>query len=403
MKVVFVNRFFHPDLAPTGLLAADVAFHLASLGYEVHAVTSRLRYDDPAAGLAAEETVGRVHIHRVWTSRFGRSTLAGRALDYATFYASAFLKLATLTRRGDVMVAKTDPPFISACACLAARLRGARLVNWMQDIFPEAATRLGMRGLAALLVWIRDWTVRRAAANVVLGVRMAEELERLTASHKVAVHVISNWADGTRIRPIEPEASTLRKQWGFARKFVVGYSGNLGRAHDVETVIAAASRLRNEPDVVFSFVGGGHHFPRLERARGEGGLTNVVLRGYVRTEQLRESLGAADVHLVTLNPALEGLIVPSKFYGIAAAGRPVIFIGDRNGEIASLVAEHGCGIAVAPGDAEALVAAILELRSSPEKRRAMGARARAAFEANWDKPIALRRWDALIREIGDRA
>lgn len=397
MKVVFVNRFFHPDLAPTGLHAADVAFDLAAAGHEVHAVTSRLAYDGGGPGYAAQETVRGVQVHRVWTTRFGRGSLPGRALDYFSFYLSAFFVLARFLNRNGIVVAKTDPPLISVVAALAARLRGARLVNWLQDVFPEAAARSGMRSLAgplgALARALRDWSVRRAVVNVVLGERMAAEVGRVVPGARL--RVVPNWADGTALRPMAPEASALRREWGFEGKFVVGYAGNLGRAHDCETLLAAARLLAEEHEVMFSFVGGGFHFPRLRAA----GLANLQVRGYVPEERLGESLGACDVHLVTLLPAFEGLIVPSKFYGAAAAGRAVIFIGDPDGEIARAIAAHGCGVTVAAGDAAGLAAAIKDLRASPEKLRAMGARARAAFEREWNEPIALARWREVIAGV----
>ena len=397
MKVVFVNRFFHPDLAPTGLHAADVAFDLATAGHEVHAVTSRLAYAGGGPGYAVEETVRGVQVRRVWTTRFGRGSLIGRACDYASFYVSAGWRLLRLLGAGDVVVAMTDPPLISVVAALAARLRGARLVNWLQDVFPEAAARSGMRllsgPLGALARVLRDWSVRQAVVNVVLGERMAAELGRLAPGARL--HVVPNWADGTAVRPMAPEASALRPEWGLEGKFIVGYSGNLGRVHDCETLLAAARLLAQEHQVMFSFVGGGFHFPRLRAA----GLANVTVRGYVSEERLGESLAACDIHLVTLLPAFEGLIVPSKFYGAAAAGRAVIFIGDPDGEIARAIVAHGCGVTVAAGDAAGLAAAIRDLRVSPEKLRAMGARARAAFEREWNEPIALARWRQVIAEV----
>lgn len=398
MKVVFINRFFHPDLAPTGLHAADVAFDLAAAGHEVHAVTSRLAYDGKGSGYAADETVRGVRVHRVWTTRFGRGSLAGRALDYFSFYISSFFVLAGILKQDDIVVAKTDPPLISVVAALAARLRGARLVNWLQDVFPEAAARSGMRLLAgplgAFARVLRDWSVRRAAVNVVLGERMAAEVARLVPGARL--RVVPNWADGKEVRPLAPEANLLRGEWGLEGKFVAGYSGNLGRVHDCETLLAAARLLAEERDVVFSFVGGGFHFPRVRAA----GLPNVQMRGYVLEERLGEGLAAPDVHLVTLLPAFEGLIVPSKFYGAAAAGRAVIFVGDPDGEIARAIAAHGCGVTVASGDAAGLAAAIRDLRASPEKLRAMGERARAAFEREWNEPIALARWREVIAEAG---
>jgi len=400
VKIVFVNRFFHPDLAPTGLHAADVAFDLAAAGREVQAVTSRLAYDGGGPGYAAEETVRGVRVHRIWTTRFGRGSLAGRALDYFSFYLSAFFVLAGMLNRGDIVVAKADPPLISVVAAFAAWLRGARLVNWLQDVFPEAAARSGMGLLAgplgAIARLLRDWSLRRAAVNVVLGERMAAEVGRLVPGARL--RVVPNWADGMAIRPMAPGESALRREWGLEGKFVVGYSGNLGRAHDCETLLAAARLLAEERDVVFSFTGGGFHFARLRAA----GLANVQVRGYVPEARLGESLAACDVHLVTLLPALEGLIVPSKFYGTAAAGRAVIFVGDADGEIARAIAAHGCGVVVAAGDAAGLAAAIRELRASPEKLRTMGERARAAFEREWDKPIALARCRDAIAAAGNR-
>jgi len=397
VKVVFVNRFFHPDLAPTGLHAADVAFDLAAAGHEVHAVTSRLAYDGGETAYPARETVHGVQVHRVWTTRFGRGSLAGRVLDYASFYLSAFFALAGTLDKGDIVVAKTDPPLIAVVAAFAAWLRGAKLVNWLQDVFPETAARSGMAllqgPLGAIARLKRDWSVRRAALNVVLGERMAAEVGRLVPGARL--RVVPNWADGAAIRPMAPGAGALRREWGLEAKFVVGYSGNLGRVHDSETLLAAAGLLAEEPGIAFSLTGGGFHFARLRAA----GLPNLQLRGYVPEERLGESLAACDVHLVTLLPAFEGLVVPSKFYGAMAAGRAVIFVGDPDGEIARAIAEHGCGVTVESGDAAALAAVIRELQASPGTLRAMASRARAAFEREWDKPIALARWREVIAAV----
>jgi colanic acid biosynthesis glycosyl transferase WcaI len=398
VKVVFVNRFFHPDLAPTGLHAADVAFDLAAAGHAVHAVTSRLGYDGGGASYASAENVRGVQVHRVWTTRFGRASLAGRALDYASFYVSAFFVLAGMLGRNDIVVAKTDPPLISVVAAMAAWLRGARLVNWLQDVFPETAARSGMGllsgPLGAIARTTRDWSVRRAVVNVVLGERMAAALGRLVPGARL--NVVTNWADGAAVRPMVLGASALRREWDLVGKFVVGYSGNLGRVHDCETLLGAARLLEDDPGVVFSFTGGGIHFPRLR----EAGRSNIQVGGYVPETRLADSLAACDVHLVTLLPAFEGLVVPSKFYGVMAAGRAVIFVGDTDGEIARAIAAHGCGVIVAAGDAAGLAAAIRGLRSPPDQLRVMGERARAAFEREWDMPIALARWREVIAEAG---
>jgi glycosyltransferase involved in cell wall biosynthesis len=129
------------------------------------------------------------------------------------------------------------------------------------------------------------------------------------------------------------------------------------------------------------------------------GLANVILKPYQKREALARSLGVADIHLVSLLPALDGLVVPSKFYGIAAAGRPSIFIGDPAGDIPSILSRYGIGLAVRTGHVEELVAAIRKFRTDPKTRLAMGMRARHVFEAHFDKPIATQKWEALLSQI----
>lgn len=399
MKLVFVNRYFHPDHSATSQMLSDLAFALAEQGWPVQVITSRQRYDDPAADLPATETVAGVRIHRVRTPRFGRGRLAGRLLDYLGFYLGAGLALARLADRDTIVVAKTDPPLLSIPAALICRLRGARLVNWLQDLFPEVATALGVRGLQGLfgrlLVRWRNRSLTAAWRNVAIGERMRERL-LAEGVDPAAVRVIPNWADGSAVTPQPAEDNPLRRDWGLQDKLVVGYSGNLGRAHEIDTLLDAAERLRDHHDILFLVIGGGALLPALRDAVQARGLDNMQFRPYQPRERLADSLGAADLHLVILRPELEGMIVPSKYYGIAAAGRPALFIGDTDGELARLLHDADCGVAVAPGDGEALARHILELRGS-ERRHTLGQRARQRFEREYDFPVALRRWEALLR------
>lgn len=362
-RVVFVNRYFHPDHSATSQIASDLAFHLASRGWEVEVIASRQRYDDPDARLPKHESFRGVGITRIATTRFGRSFLPGRAIDYLTFYLNAYL--AMRKRRDAVIVAMTDPPLLSVVAALAS----PRVVNWVQDLFPEVAEALGMKFLRVLRP-IRNWSLRKARANVVLGELMAMRVPRAV--------VIHNWSAA------DQRSSGLR-QPELPHSKAVGYSGNLGRAHEIETMLAA---MRMLPDVRFVITGGGAQRAKLQAAAP----ANVEFRDYVPREQLSESLASVDVHLVSLQPSLEGLIVPSKFYGILAAARPVIFIGAKDGELARLIDEHGLGHVVAPGDAEGLVRAI---RNIDEE---MGRRGRALYEQRFTPQHAFAAWERVLQE-----
>jgi glycosyltransferase involved in cell wall biosynthesis len=411
LKLIFLNRFFFPDHSATSLMLSDLAFALADRGCDVSVITSRQRYDAPAERLAPRETLGGVNVSRIWTSRFGRANLLGRALDYASFYLAAAWRLWRLTRAGDVVIAKTDPPMLSVVAAPICRLRGARLVNWLQDIFPETAEALGVGDSAAgtayaLLRRLRNRSLRAARMNVALGERMAARVAALGVPRE-HVRIIANWADGALVVPVDHAANALRADWGLAGAFVVGYSGNLGRAHEIGTFLEAMAiveEAETAQPILWLFIGSGALSAPLQAEAARRQFASVRFKPYQPSELLAQSLSAADVHLVSLRGELEGLIVPSKFYGVCAAGRPTIFVGDRDGEIARLIDRHGCGHAIATGDGAGLARTVLELAADRGRCRGMGGRARQAFEAEFDKPIAIARWLELLAEVsGGRA
>lgn len=396
--IIFVNRFFHPDLSATSQLLSDLAFDLAT-DRRVMVIASRLRYDDPAARLPAREIVRGVEVRRLATTGFGRAGLLGRALDMLSFQAACGLALVGVARRGDVIVAKTDPPLLSVVAGFVARLKGARLVNWLQDIYPEAAAALGVPGLGGVigrgLRALRDASLVKADDNIVLGERMAAHL-RAAGVPAGRVRVIPNWTDEVAITPIEHALNSLREAWGLNGKFVVAYSGNLGRAHEYQTMLGAAAMLAEETSIVFLMIGDGHHTGALKADAKAAGLANIVFQPYQAADALAASLSAADVHWISLRPELEGLVVPSKVYGVLAAGRPIIAVTSAKGEIARLVGEHGCGLQIDPGDSHGFARAVRLLASDSHQATRFGAAARDAAMGAYSREAALARWREAI-------
>jgi len=237
-------------------------------------VTSRQKYDDPVSRFERAEIINGVKVRRVWTTTFGRERLLGRAVDYLTFYVSAFWALLLIVERNDIVVAETDPPLISVIAATVVRLRRARLVNWVQDMFPEVANALGVGGIGIIqhsLRGLRNYSLRIAEKNVVLGIRMAEKvIEQGIKGDNV--EIIHNWADGKCIESLPAEVNPLRTTWGLSHRFVVGYSGNMGRAHDFETIVEAAKLLKDETNILFLFVGDGARRVWLQEQVQEHGL-----------------------------------------------------------------------------------------------------------------------------------
>jgi len=402
-RIFFANRFYAPDHSATAQMLTDVAEGLAARGHRVHVITSRMMYDDPSVRLPAREDLGGVQVVRLATTQFGRAGLAGRAVDYASFYMASFIRVLSDARRGDVVVVKTDPPLLSVPLGVAARLRGAKVVNWLQDIFPETAQALGVRiaggQIGRMAAAARNRSVRTAVRTVVLGARMAERVQAFGAP-EAAIALIPNFCDDTAIRPLAAADNPLREEWGFGPEdFVVGYSGNLGRAHDISTVLGAADALKDTPQIKFLFIGGGHLRRELDGEAARRGLTSIRTRPYQPRAQLGLSLCVPDVHWASLRPQLEGLILPSKLYGIAAAGRPLLMVGDPDGDIGRILRTHGFGSVVPTGAAETLASKITALMTAPEETRQMGQRARAYVEAHASRAHVLNLWSDLIEDV----
>jgi len=402
-RVVFVNRFYAPDESASSQMLTDLAEALVLSGVEVEVLCSRQLYGDAGADLPAMEVLRGVNVRRLSTTRFGRDSLAGRAIDYATFYLCAAGCLLGRLRRGDVLVVKTDPPLLSLVGWPAAWWRGASLVNWLQDLYPEVASRLALsplpRPVEALIRAARDRSLATARVNVVLGTRMREYLiGRGIAAARISI--CENWADERRLHPLAPARSELRGKLGLGDCFVTAYSGNLGRAHDAGTILEAACALGNDPGTVFLMVGGGAGMRSLEMQARARSLTNFRFAPYQPREALSDSLAAGDVHLVSLRPELEGLVVPSKLYGILAAGRPVVFIGDPDGELARLIATLEVGVSVGSGDSAGLCRALRALRDDEAARTRMGTRAREVFEERYTLAAAVARWREVLSAAG---
>lgn len=400
MKVIFVNRFFHPDHSATSQLLTDLGFQLAKSGRAVCVITGRQVYDDPAVALPAMGTIQGVQVLRVWTSRFGRHRLWGRALDYGTFYLSALWCLLKVVRAGDIVVAKTDPPLISVIAAVTTTLRGAVLINWIQDLFPEVASALSVKGAGWLdrpLRALRNRSLKAARRNVVIGEGMAKKLKEEGIPSR-SLRVIHNWSDGTAIRPMDRETNRLRAEWNLAGKFVVGYSGNLGRAHEFGTILSAAELLRDLPQIVFLFIGAGAQLASMRRHVETNRLENVLFKPYQPRDQLSISLSVPDLHVISLLPSLEGLIVPSKFYGIAAAGRPMLYIGDKRGELPQLIGSAQCGFSVEIHDGREAADVISKLARDAAAYRRLGSHARLLFDQRFERSYAEKAWESVLAE-----
>ncbi|MBP1844103.1 glycosyltransferase involved in cell wall biosynthesis [Rhizobium petrolearium] len=402
MKIIFLNRYFFPDQSATSRMTTSIALALVQRGFDVMAVASREIHNQRTTSLPADEVIAGVQVKRLATFRFGRHTVVGRAIDYLCFHVLAFFWLLRNVSAGDMTVVCTDPPFLSVTSAVALRLKGGIMVNWIMDLFPETAVELGFFRRWRLPMQFarkaRNWSLNSPGITVCSTSRMATYVEQqgLPRDHLTIMH---HWSDDEEIYPIPPSRNRLRSQWGLSGTFVVGYSGNFGRAHEFQTIIDAARRLKDRDDIRFLLIGGGHQHAAVMEAAQQFQLDNMIFKPLQPIANLSESLNAADVHLVSLLPELEHCIVPSKFYGILAAGRPTIFIGDQDGEVPRALASNGCGRSVEIGAVDDLTATICDMRNSPELRTEMGQKARQLLLKEYSRERAIDAWCALITRV----
>ena len=392
MRIIILNQFFYPDHSATSQLMTELAESLVESGHEVTAISGRGLYGG-GGNLTAKQRYEGVSIERAWSTRFGKKSAAARLADYLSFYIGATWKLFTI-RRHDIVLALTTPPLISLVALLVARLRGMRLVALIQDVYPDVAVALGAlkstSPLTRLLERLNRFTLRGADRIIVLSECMRDRiLSKAGADAGARIDIIHNWADGEWLTPLDRRKNPFAIEHDLAGKFVVLFSGNLGRVNDFDTVLDAALVLRDRKDILFLFIGDGDRAPSIKAFADVHKLGNIRLLPYQPKQMTRYSITAGDAALVTLSQGLAGLSVPSKTYALLAAGRPILFVGDTNSETAAIVADNECGAVFKPGESERLAGLIAEWSQDKQQVRLCGQKARSVFERRFDRPLAV--------------
>ncbi len=352
MRVLFLNQTFHPDVAATAQQASDLAVRLVERGHDVTVVCGRRAYDNPAERYARSEVWRGVRIRRIPSCHLGKASRWRRAADFGSFLASCAFHLGGLPRF-DVVVAMTSPPLISWLGAAFVTLKGGRFVFWVMDLNPDEALAAGWlrrqsfttKGLVAML----GYGLRRATTVVALDRFMADRIQDKGVSpHKIVT--LPPWPREDVVRYDAEGRTRFRQQHGLDGKFVVMYSGNHSPCHPLDTVLEAARRLRDRPDIVFCFVGGGSEFPAVKRFVTQHQLGNVTTLPYQPLDGLAASLSAADLHVVVMGAPFVGIVHPCKVYNILTLGIPMLYVGPPVSHVMDLaprfVADHGDADAV---------------------------------------------------------
>ncbi len=366
--VTILCQLFYPELVSTGQTLTELSEELTDLGVKVTVICG----PPTIASYSCNETrinYKGIEIRRVWGTRLPKLNTFGKLVNLISYAVSCTLSVLFSRDRSPLLIV-TNPPFLGLVGLLAKWLRGRRYIFLVFDVYPDAAVNGGMISRGGLIerVWnsFNRAVYRNAAHVIVLGKKMAEliaDCSKLGHSHPDILHILPVWADDRMIHPKPQSESRFLKEWGLEGKFVVQYSGNMARNHDLKTICGAMEILKDHPTIHFVFIGEGYRKQEVVDFIKTRNIHNCSIYSYVDREDLPESLSIASVGLLSLEKGQAGISVPSKMFGIMAAGRPVLAVVPDDSEVTEIILTHRYGVVIRNGDSQGLAEAILRLHN----------------------------------------
>ncbi len=401
MRILLINQYYPPDTAATAHMAQEVAEVLAER-HEVVVLAGRPSYDPafhhPYYLTRVEANGCGARIRRVGSTAYPRHRMTRRVSNYLSYLSLAFP--AAMAMRADLILSMTDPPVAGLLGASVARQRGIPFVYNIRDLYPDMALGGDIVGRGRLVdAWERmhRWALRQASRVIVLGEDMRERI----AAKGIDPARIAVVRDGAALGEEVPSGAgqPAREAIRCGFPFVALHAGNLGFYGAWKTLVEAARILDGE-GVGMIFVGGGAQ--REQVAAMAEGIAGVRLLPFRPQAEVPFVLAAGDVHIITVKRGLEGVVVPSKLYGILAAGRPVLAVTAGNSDVARIVTGARCGLVADPDDPASVAAAIRQLRADPERLGEMGRRAREKAR-EFERGAQLRRLRETVEEAGQQA
>jgi glycosyltransferase involved in cell wall biosynthesis len=401
VRLWIVSELYWPEQTSTGYFMTGIAEGLAS-DYDVRVLCGQPTYSARGVKGHRQEIHNGVTIFRCLGTRFDKDRILLRLVNAASLSVSIGWGTLRRVRRGDVVLVVTNPPTLPFVVLATARLRGARVLLRIEDVYPNVILAAGMMRPISMGVRVIERLTRLAYRKMHRVIVLGRDMAALAAA-KVAdrsrIVLISNWGDVDAVTPTPRADNKLLSKLGVADRFVVQYMGNMGRTHGVETVATAAMALRDRDDLYFLFVGWGGRKAWLEQTVREEKLENIAVLPGCPPEELSDHLNACDVSVVAFVKGMAGVSVPSRMYNVMAAGKPILAVCDPESELARVVREERIGWVVPPEDRDALVAAIDVARRDPAELVQMGLRARAAALRSYSKAAVLTQYRSMLQAL----
>jgi len=405
--ILVLNRSFWPDIEATGQFLFELCEDLAKR-HKVMVIAGRSYYAKEGKfglfGISRREEKSGISILRIRHTRFWKGNLLGRLINWLTFAVFAFL--VALETNPRVVIVGTDPPFLGIIAMFLGKLKNVPFIYNCRDLFPDVAWGLGRLKKNSPLGRLYDYMNIKAFCSARFVVCLGQSMKNRLIAKGVPdekIKIIPDWVDTSLIRPILKKDNPFFKELIPEDKFVVMYSGNIGLSQDLDVILRASKAAKESDSFCLVFLGEGAAKDRIKKQAGSLGMKNVFFLPYQPKEMLSSSLGAANLHIVSLKKGMAGAVVPSKVYGVLAAGRPYLAITDEESEAARIVREYGCGLWAMPGDIERISYLLDWALNYPSDLEEMGRKARSVAEAKYDKNIVIKEWHVVLEEVTENA
>lgn len=403
-RLWIASELFFPEETSTGYFITRIAEGLTN-SFDVHVICTRAGYSARGIRVARREVRNGATIHRLPATSFDKDRLGPRLLNVVTFSLAALIFAIARLRRGDIVLAVTNPPSLPFVIAAGAMFHRARRILLVHDVYPEvlAATRMIDRNghIFRLLTGVTRWLYRRYDRVIVLGRDMAEVVGAKLGDRADRLRTITNWGTIDTIGPQARDNNGLRRELGLEGKFIVQFSGNIGRTHDLTSVLAAAAALRSRTDVHFLLVGYGKQLGFVRDEVERRNLSNVTLLPRQPSDRLATMLACSDLTVIAFVADMYGVSVPSRMYNVMAAGVAIAAMADPRSELALVVAEESSGWVLDDGDADALTLLISDLADDTARTetRCRGANGRRAVVARFSRSEVLRRFADEVRAL----
>jgi glycosyltransferase involved in cell wall biosynthesis len=380
-RVWVVSELYYPEDTSTGYYLTGIAEGLTGR-FRVEVLCSQPSYSKRGTKADRRECHNGVQIQRCWGTTWNKDSIPLRIINLCTISCSIFFALLLRVRPRERVLTVTNPPLLPFLVSLACRLKNATCVLLIHDVYPEVLVAVGALRDDTWLTRIANLCVRRLYQRcrriVVLGRDMRELIRQKLKGDVNKVVIIPNWADTDLVQPIPRARNALLKQLQLSDKFIVLYAGNLGRSHDVESILAAAELLKDQTEVRFLIVGCGAKKAWAGTQIQRKNLGNVTLLDRVPRAELPHLLNAGDVALISFLSGMAGVSVPSRMYNFLAAGTPIVAATDPTSEVAWVIREQQVGWVVQQQDPQCLAETIERAKRDPERLAEMSHRARHA-------------------------